>query len=109
QLHETPGHDLPGHTELVRDPAALQRRSSSSHESVPVPIHLLLVLAINVEREPLGEAEVRAAVITHEGLAPHHELCRGDGAIVSGASDVPYLGIGEGRGIKRYGVCELIV
>ena len=76
---------------------------------VPVLVHFFLVFAVDKQREAFGEFEVRAAVVTHEGLTPDDELGGRDGAILARTSDVLDLRVREGRGVERDCRFQLVV
>jgi hypothetical protein len=59
ELHESSRHNLPRETELIGDPATLQGGSAGASELVPVLVNFFLVLAVDKERETLGECERR--------------------------------------------------
>src|SRR5690242_2429175 len=56
------GHDLPREPEAVLAPAARPFLAAIGRESVPVLVHLRLVLARDHQREAFGECECRPAV-----------------------------------------------
>src|SRR5689334_18307945 len=65
--------------------------SAMRHRTLfPVPrlVNLLLVFAVDKEREPFGEFEVRAAIAAHEGLTTDDEFRGSDWAVLASASDV---------------------
>src|SRR5690606_36261635 len=87
------------HAEAVLAPAAHALLAAVGGERVPVAVDFGLGLAGNLERDRLGELEVRAAVQAGEGLAHQLEL-DGDGLARPGQvggprRDPPQLRIGE--------------
>src|SRR5262245_13381377 len=72
-LRQCLGEDLPGHAELVLQPAA-GSLLSALRELAPEVVDLLLALAGNLERHRLIELEVRAAVEGDEFLPFDFEL-----------------------------------
>ncbi len=82
---------------------------AGADELVPVLVHLLLVLAVDKKREPLGKTEVRAAVIAHERLTTDDEFGGIDRAVFSAAGNVLDSRVRERSGVKRYCRLELVV
>jgi len=69
------GDDLPGEAEFVLQPAALNLFAALG-ELAPIVVHLLLALAVDLERDRLGELEVGTAVQADESLPfeiEHHD------------------------------------
>jgi len=62
QVVERSGHDLPGDAVPVLEPTALERLAAVG-EGVPVAIDLLLVGALDRERDRLGDGELRPPLI----------------------------------------------
>src|SRR5262245_59937336 len=109
QLGESSRDNLPGETEGVCDPTALRGLRSCFHELVPVFIHFILIRAVHVERDPLGEAEVRTSVVAHEELTTNDELCGADGTVIARAGDVAYFGVRKRRSVELDRRFELVV
>src|SRR5690606_490611 len=109
QVHETPRDDLPGDAELIGDPAALRRGRAGTDQLVPVLVDLFLALAVDKERETLGECEVRATVVPHEGLTTDDEFGGSNWAVLASAGDAPDLRVRERSGVEFYCGLELVV
>src|SRR5262249_44248493 len=111
-------HHLPGQAELVLEPAAGALRAAAGDELAPVIVHLLLVLAVDLERDGLAELEVRAAVEGHEPLALDLELHGHDRssrpavdleALLAVAADAEDLGVLEDGHVELRGLLGLAV
>ena len=73
QLAHPLGDGLPAQAEPVLEPAALALRTAIGGQRVPEPVDLVLILAAHVERDGLGERELRPAVDGHVLLARQPE------------------------------------
>src|SRR5678815_4143194 len=68
-------HHLPGQPEFVLEPAALLRcRITTGRQLVPVVVHFGLSLAVDLQRDRLGELEDRPAVERGEGTVSYTHL-----------------------------------
>ena len=73
-LVELPRDDLPRQAEAVLEPAALAGLAAAEDERRPEAIDLGLVLALDHQRDRLGERELRSAVEADEPLPGEREL-----------------------------------
>src|SRR6266508_7047817 len=101
---EDGGNDLPGHAELVCEPAAWPFLPSFG-EPLPQLVDLRLGLTIHEKRYALREPERRAAVERHEFLSGEpecrrHERSLGAGPRVPVTRGVQDLRILEDRGVE---------
>ena len=109
ELGEASGHNLPDETKGVFDPTALHGVRSCLHELVPVVIHLSLIRAVHVQRDPLREAEVGSSVVAHEVLTTHNELGGANGTVRTRAGNMAYFRVRKRRGVERHRRFELVV
>ena len=65
QLTHPLGDDLPAQAEPVLQPSALALLAAVRRQHRPEPVDLVLVLAADVERDGLGERELRPAIDGH--------------------------------------------
>lgn len=99
QLPEDRRDDLPGETVFVLEPAALIL-SAALGELLPEIVHLVLHLAVDEERDGLGEGEVRSTIDRRKFLPVETERDEQDrtrraGAALSVVTDVYDFGVGK--------------
>src|SRR5215213_6379390 len=104
-------HDLPGHPEAVLQPAAWALLAALGQDG-PVPVDLLLRLAVDLQGDRLVEGEPRAAVEREEGLAVELEGDRHDGpglarAGVAVVRDLDDARVREHRRVEARGLLAL--
>src|SRR6185436_12053339 len=112
KLAEDTRHDLPRHSELVRQPAAPTLLAAGG-QLLPVAVDLLLSLTVDQQREALRELERWAAVERDELLPVELEVRRHQAtlrswpgvAIAAGAEDARVLE--DGR-VQLHGLFRLI-
>ena len=90
------GHDLPGQAVLVLEPAA-RALLAALGELVPVVVDLVLVGAVDQQRDRLVEGELRAAVDGGELLAVEHEV---DGQHRAGLARAGLAVVGDVRDLR---------
>src|SRR4029450_10151075 len=93
-LEQHARHNLPRHTELVLEPAALLRLVvASGGELVPVVVDLFLAFAGDLQGDGLVELEYRASVERGEGLALELERHGQHGAGLSPMDFLPRFAV----------------
>src|ERR1035437_3553673 len=76
QLAELARDDLPRHAEAILAPATLPGRSAAFDQCVPEAVDFRLILAIDDERDRLGERELGTAVEAREAPTGEGEVDR---------------------------------
>jgi amino acid efflux transporter len=107
-------HDLPGQPEAVLQPAAPAGFASVGRQAIPVVVHLILRLDVDVQGYRVRERMRRTAVDGHKPLAGELEGPADDGATrqrrpLAGAHHVADLGVREDLGVEAHRLLEVVV
>ena len=83
QLGQPGGDDLPRHSVLVLEPAALRTEAAVGGQPVPDPVELVLGVDVDLDGGGLGLREVRPAVESDELLVAEAEVDLEDAALLA--------------------------